>query len=73
MGTDWKSVNVKCPFYIDEDAASIKCEGMMPKSTLRQRFRNVRDKDFTKMVHCEKKYAQCPIYLMLMKYKYYEK
>ncbi len=70
MGTNWKGVRVLCPFYISEDAQSVTCEGMMPRTTLRQKFKKPKDKDFLKTAHCEKAYEGCPIYRMLMGYKY---
>lgn len=72
MGTSWKGVRVLCPFYISEDARSITCEGMVPRATLRQKYRTERDCDTVKVEYCEKDYKHCPVYHMLMKYKYRE-
>ena len=72
MGTEWGSVRVLCPFYLSEDKMTLSCEGPEDGTALRLIFRSREAKKRCKGRWCEKDYASCPIYRMLMVYKYPE-
>lgn len=64
---------VKCPFYKNDDAQKITCEGIVDGSTLSLNFRLKSDKrcQFT-IFCCHHNYKFCEIYRMLMSEKYKE-
>lgn len=70
MATDYGSVDTKCPFYITEDAAKIKCEGVEKGSSTVLEFRGKKFKNDVKQRYCEGDYEKCKLYQMLdQKYK----
>lgn len=73
MGTNWKSIDVQCPFYITEkdykNIHSLTCEGLICKSCSHL-FRNSREKDKHTKKYCAENYKKCGYYKSIMKEKY---
>lgn len=63
---------VKCPFYEESGSLFIRCEGLVPHSSLRSCFRNYNACRKFKTVHCASisGYASCPVSRALMEQKY---
>lgn len=72
MSYEYKSSDVKCPFFIREDKYSITCEGCLGQNnrTTKFSFRTVADKLFHKRNWCERKYKYCEYYDCIMKARY---
>ena len=65
---DWKSVDVKCPFYHKEFPDRIICEGIcegaLSNTTL---FESKAKKIEHEKKHCNEKYDRCQIFSILLK------
>lgn len=53
----------KCPFYLDENADKIACEGVITRSTLLVRFSDPFEKDEYCKKYCRKitGWKECPV------------
>ena len=71
MASTYKDVEVKCPFYKEQTARTISCEGITDDSIIKQYFSFPRSKELHVNVFCERKFENCEIYRMLVK-KYEE-
>lgn len=62
MSTDYKEVDVKCPYFRSMSKYCVRCEGIIPESTVEHHFRNVEDKDFHLDGWCCDKFEYCESY-----------
>ena len=69
---EYKSVDVKCPFYKKSDNNQIICEGMTDDSTIHMCFSCTKSKNNHSKVFCENHYDKCEIYRAVMESKYNE-
>ena len=66
--SEYKDVEVQCPFYKKEDKQRIRCEGVTTESTASvQVFKSKTDKNSIKEKYCTKDYMRCPTYQALEK------
>ncbi len=66
--SEYKDIDVQCPFYKKEDARNIKCEGISNESIATTlEFQSKRGKEITKEKHCRADYKNCPLYQELDK------
>ncbi len=65
MGTDYESVDVKCPFYITEDRKKIFCEGLEKGSRTALEFRGSKFKENVKEKYCNGDYEKCKLYNLI--------
>lgn len=75
MSTNWKSVDVQCPFYVTDKSYnkihSISCEGILGKYCSHL-FKTRKKKDKFLEEHCIENYSGCEYFQCLMKSKYSE-
>lgn len=71
MATTYKDVDIKCPFYKEQAARSISCEGLTDDSIIKLWFTSPKSKCLHMDIFCSKRYKNCEIYTMLEK-KYEE-
>lgn len=64
----WDRVHVECPFYKHDDCARvITCEGLVPDSDTKLRFRNREQlKKHMRQFCCCRSYITCELYRALM-------
>ena len=67
MSSHYTSSNAVCPFYQEESATAVFCEGTVEGSTIRLGFR--RNAERYKQLHCRSRWKDCPIARMLWKMK----
>ena len=65
MATTYKDVDVICPFFREQAAKYISCEGLTEDSIIKLWFRVQKSKELHSDVFCEGKYKNCEIYRML--------
>ncbi len=71
MKNTYEDANVGCPYYNEETARTIICEGLMERSTVQQSFVTRGDKMKLKMQFCCTAWKTCPITKVLnQKYDY---
>lgn len=71
MATNWKSVDIQCPFYITDKPQAISCEGIICKRCTHF-FRNARLKGKYVNKFCIEDYKKCKYFISLMQNKYKE-
>lgn len=64
--------NVLCPFFHAHSAREIYCEGLLRGSMTIHRFADAIRKQRTMDALCNREYTRCPMYCILMRYKYKE-
>ena len=64
--TDYRSVNVVCPFYRRETELSITCEGITDYCLVSVQFFTKKKKDQHQHIFCNKNYHCCEVCQMLM-------
>ena len=71
MGSNYKDIDAKCPFYLGFEKshkwATISCEGIddSNKTTIKLQFCKQEDGQTFKEVRCDSNYFDCPISKML--------
>lgn len=71
MSTTYKDVEIKCPFFKEQNPKNISCEGLVDDSIIKLCFVSPKAKDTQTRIFCEKSYKNCEIYRILEK-KYEE-
>ena len=64
MATNYASVDVKCPFYVNEDHTVIICQGVLAGSSAQKHvFKNKKLKESHKQSFCNdiRKYRNCAV------------
>ena len=64
--TDYRSVNVVCPFYRRETELKITCEGITDDCLVSVQFFTKKKKDQHQRIFCNKNYPCCEVCQMLM-------
>ena len=64
---NYKSVEIKCPFYVrhDNKTSAITCEGMLPGSSVKSNLGNGEALRRQITRHCAGDYRSCPWYRTL--------
>lgn len=63
MSTNWASVDVRCPFYRNNESTQVSCEGIWPGSTVTvTRFRSSKQTLEHMRRLCMSRYTQCRLY-----------
>ena len=66
------AVEVRCPFFKNQDKHFISCEGLVDSSNISLRYKYGKDKNIQFDEFCCSKYTYCEIYRMLINEKYQE-
>lgn len=66
------TADIRCPFFKSHGAMQITCEGVYRYSAITCRYQHAGAKDAVMRRRCESDYRRCPIYCMIMAYKYHE-
>ena len=68
MERSYRAADVICPFYRDDDCRQhkIRCEGLIPGSSLTHYFRKKADFDMHMSGFCCQSYAMCEVARMLL-------
>lgn len=72
MATSWRSADVVCPFYLEDQGLKITCEGFTDGSTISQQFRKRDDYKRQMDLFCCGRCEYCELYRMLAAEKYGE-
>ncbi len=70
MATNYSSIDVKCPYYVNEDHTVINCQGVLKGSTVQKHvFKNKKLKEFHKIIYCNDitRYKRCKICTLIEK------
>ena len=70
MATTYRGVDAKCPFYIQDSAKTIHCEGLSEGETIRRKFDDEVLCTRTFRGSCCGRYNECPVYKMITEIKY---
>lgn len=62
MASKVSLLDIKCPFYLAQQEAAVKCEGIIPDTSIRNIFKNNVDKNFHMRVWCAENFAECECY-----------
>lgn len=67
----YRGVEATCPFYIQDSAKTIHCEGILPgERSIRRKFEEAEDCTRIYRKCCAGKYTACPIYELINRVKY---
>ena len=72
MGEINVSAYARCPFYIAECRNAITCEGWIGDGKTKTYFESGEQKKKIRECYCDAAYKRCPVFRMLMRYKYPE-
>lgn len=61
----WWQRDVECPYYLAETKNVIECEGIMRGSTIRSKFRSLKNKAEHAEDFCAGNFYGCPLYQLL--------
>jgi hypothetical protein len=70
MSKNYKSIidrDIKCPYYKCSDQVHIKCEGIIPNTSIVINFGNRTDKSVYSRSFCENKMNECKVCQILNK------
>lgn len=65
MATSWDASQVQCPFYHENTATEIKCEGAIPGSLVKQSFRTKGLRERVMEKYCKGCWRACPLYRII--------
>lgn len=69
----FRQVNVRCPFYLDDDGKSrIVCEGLVDESRIALEYRKKEDFKIQIGAFCSGRYVNCEIYRVLIEKEEYQ-
>lgn len=71
MATQYKGVNVKCPYYLADSSQEIQCEGIFRNTVCKHRYKKAMDKaSFFEKYCCSYAWTSCRMAALLNeKYK----
>ncbi len=61
---------VLCPYFIGHGESEICCEGHIPETRIRIKFRSGKDKTFHTTTYCECQYRRCEHYLSVEHFRW---
>lgn len=61
MATNFSDVYIRCPFFLTEEGAEIRCEGLLPESQTVLRFKKREWKTKHLENCCREDYERCPL------------
>lgn len=71
MGNSFRSVDVKCPFYHQDDCKNcLTCEGIVADQIFQWKFRRKEDLKCQMEIFCCQNFKCCEMYRMIMDAKY---
>lgn len=70
VGTSWRAVIARCPFYRMDTTCSINCEGIVDGASLRQTFKSKVDCSIQFDTFCAANYKNCELYQAIKAAKY---
>ncbi len=70
---EWKSADVKCPFYLESSGNELQCEGFTEGMTTMLCFRQKEERDSFMGKTCCGPYENCPMFREVTASKYAER
>lgn len=62
IATSWEGAEVGCPFYRENQAVAIKCEGPMDGSGVTISFLTKERRKAAMAAYCKRNWKQCPMF-----------
>lgn len=62
MSKYWLATDAVCPYYRDENAVMVRCDGWVPEAVTHLAFATRSEAKNYKQVFCRKDYEHCAIY-----------